>query len=80
MKRNMAVKVAALAVAVATCSRSLLAASKAEAAKWKMFDRRIGMFGSVCEILLEGAIPPQWPHGSATGLRTRAGKTINVSW
>lgn len=44
MKRNMAVKVAALSVAVATCSMSLLAASKAEAAKWKMFDRRIGMF------------------------------------
>ena len=43
-------------------------------------DGILGMVGSVCEILLEGAIPPQWPHGSATGLRTREGKTINVSW
>ncbi len=43
-------------------------------------DGNLGMVGALCEILLERAIPSDWPHGSATGLRTRAGKTIDVKW
>ncbi len=43
-------------------------------------DGNLGMVGAVCEILLERSIPSCWPHGSATGLRTREGKTIDVRW
>jgi alpha-L-fucosidase 2 len=43
-------------------------------------DGNLGMVGAVCEILLERAIPSSWPHGSAKGLRTRDGKTIDVEW
>ena len=43
-------------------------------------DGNLGMVGAVCEILLERAIPSSWPHGSAKGLRTRDGKTIEVKW
>ncbi len=43
-------------------------------------DGNLGMVGAVCEMLLERAIPSDWPHGSAKGLRTRDGKTIDVKW
>ena len=43
-------------------------------------DGNLGMVGAVCEILLERSIPSNWPHGSAKGLRTREGKTIDVNW
>ena len=43
-------------------------------------DGNLGMVGAVCEILLERAMPSDWPHGSAKGLRTRDGKTVDVKW
>lgn len=43
-------------------------------------DGNLGMVAAVCEILLEGKIPPQWPAGSVKGLRTRDGRTISLSW
>jgi hypothetical protein len=38
------------------------------------------MVGAVCEMLLEGAIPASWPHGTVKGLRTRDGGTKDFSW
>jgi len=43
-------------------------------------DGNLGMVAAVCEMLMERAIPSTWPHGSAKGLRTRDGKTIEVKW
>ena len=43
-------------------------------------DGNLGMVGAVCEMLMERAIPSSWPHGTAKGLRTRDGKTIEVKW
>ena len=43
-------------------------------------DGNLGMVGAVCEMLLEGAIPSSWPHGSVKGLRTREGGTKDFSW
>jgi alpha-L-fucosidase 2 len=43
-------------------------------------DGNLGMVGAVCEMLLEGAIPSTWPHGSVKGLRTRDGSTKTFSW
>ena len=43
-------------------------------------DGNLGMVGAVCEMLMERSIPSTWPHGSAKGLRTRDGKTIEVKW
>ena len=43
-------------------------------------DGNLGMVAAVCEMLMERAIPSSWPHGSAKGLRTRDGQTIEVKW
>ncbi|MBQ3807120.1 MAG: glycoside hydrolase N-terminal domain-containing protein [Kiritimatiellae bacterium] len=43
-------------------------------------DGNLGMVAAVCEMLLEGAIPSTWPHGSVKGLRTRDGGTKTFSW
>ena len=43
-------------------------------------DGNLGMVAAVCEMLMERSIPSTWPHGSAKGLRTRDGKTIEVKW
>ena len=43
-------------------------------------DGNLGMVAAVCEILLEKSIPPDWPHGKITGLRTREGRTVNEEW
>ena len=43
-------------------------------------DGNLGMVAAVCEMLLEGAIPSTWPHGSVKGLRTRDGGTKDFSW
>ena len=43
-------------------------------------DGNLGMVGAVCEMLLEGAIPASWPHGTVKGLRTRDGGTKDFSW
>ena len=43
-------------------------------------DGNLGMVAAVCEMLLEGAIPSTWPHGSVKGLRTRDGSTKDFSW
>lgn len=43
-------------------------------------DGNLGMVAAVCEMLLEGAIPSTWPHGSVKGLRTRDGSTKTFSW
>ena len=43
-------------------------------------DGNLGMVGAVCEMLLEGAIPASWLHGTVKGLRTRDGGTKDFSW
>jgi hypothetical protein len=43
-------------------------------------DGNLGMVGAVGEMLIERSIPSNWPHGFVSGLRTRAGGTIQYAW